>query len=98
MSEEEIPEGEGLIAYRLGRVERLVESYNTSSNRRDDRVVDKLDEFGKQLNRVEPEITHLKYRVGKLETSLSTLYKCCWGLAVVVAGVLIQALVEKIVG
>lgn len=95
---EMVPEPEGsLISYRLGRVEKLMESYKQDSEARDDRVITKLDQFLEQFNsQYVPEVSNLKYRVGELEKFKKVTLSALGAISLLMIGLILNLIVRLI--
>lgn len=81
---------QALIAYRLGRVEKAVDSINTASVARDDRILDKMEAIGQLAG----EITSNKYRIATLEQKFANINKFLTGVAISLVAVVAQILFD----
>lgn len=76
-------QGQALIAYRLGRVEKTVDSINTASVARDDRILDKMESIATVVGKVDSNT----YRIELLETKFHNIYKFLAGIALSLAAI-----------
>lgn len=81
---------QSLIAYRLGRVEKAVDSINTASVARDDRILDKMEAIGSLAG----EIASNKYRISSLEQKFANINKFLTGVAISLVAVVAQLLFD----
>lgn len=74
---EGIPEGEPLVAWRLGRLEKAVDQINTHSIARDEKIIEKLEQIGE----VAQKVSQNTWRIASLEASRANIYRFLSGIA-----------------
>lgn len=70
-------QGEALVAYRLGRLEKAVEQINTLSIARDDKILVELGKVGE----ISQKVSQNTWRINSLESSRTSIYRFLSGLA-----------------
>lgn len=88
--DEPVTSTQSLIAYRLGRVEKAVDSINAASVARDDRILDKMEAIGQLAG----EIASNKYRIATLESKFANINKFLTGVAISLVAVVAQILFD----
>lgn len=86
------PPNIGIIAYRLGRVEKGVEAYNKAAQDRDDKIFAKLDSIGE----LSGAVTNLVFRVEKLEQAQIRFFQFLGALTLAVLGIIAEIILRSL--
>lgn len=79
-----------LIAYRLGRVEKAVDSINMHSIERDDKILQKLE----QITELAHKVSEHSFRISSLEASRTNIYRFLTAIGTAVALMVIQKIFD----
>ena len=87
-----LPDGESLVAWRLGRLEKAVDQINTHSIARDEKIIEKLEQIGE----VSQKVSQNTWRIQSLESSRSSIYKFLTGIASAVTLIILEMIFNLI--